>query len=302
VSLLVTPLIDSNPAHRHHQSDLDASSQLNLALSKEVVELVTMGIRESVRRLQELKVAAVAGAGRSDDDEEECSSSSRTVATKAAISDGTLFQPPGEVPGAPLPGYRSNYVRNPPIPAYLYHSHTHANASLTQSCYCTKSSVNFSVALHGLLSGMGPHYPGECGMDRIAFDRSLNAQSSPQTSHMPPLAEKWKVDMHPVAVHGLSQPRTAQLPASPQRQPQPLLQPLALPAPPAEVVFSLLDKHLFRDYRPATFRIVCRMAGLTEEQHLRIISQPTRERLSEGGSGAFFFVCDGTIQRSLHAT
>ncbi|RYH04806.1 hypothetical protein EON65_46450 [archaeon] len=58
-----------------------------------------------------------------------------------------------------------------------------------------------------------------------------------------------------------------------------------------EAVFNLLDKHQFRDYRPATFRKLRRIAGLSDEQYLEIISQPTRERLAEGGSGAFFFVC-----------
>lgn len=91
----------------------------------------------------------------------------------------------------------------------------------------------------------------------------------------------------------------------PSPAPAPALFP---PPPPAEVVFMLHDKHRFRDFRPATFRKLRRLAGLSEEQYLDIISQPTRERLAEGGSGAFFFVCgDGefvvkTVQHSEATT
>jgi hypothetical protein len=60
---------------------------------------------------------------------------------------------------------------------------------------------------------------------------------------------------------------------------------------PAEVIFDLNEKHQFRDFRPATFRKLRQMCGLSEEHYLELISQPTKERLSEGASGAFFFYC-----------
>jgi 1-phosphatidylinositol-4-phosphate 5-kinase len=66
----------------------------------------------------------------------------------------------------------------------------------------------------------------------------------------------------------------------------------ALPAPaPAEVIFNLNAKHQFRDFRPATFRKLRQMCNLSEDRYLELISQPTKERLSEGASGAFFFYC-----------
>lgn len=63
------------------------------------------------------------------------------------------------------------------------------------------------------------------------------------------------------------------------------------PAAPAEVVFDMDSKHQFRDFRPATFRKLRELCGLTEKHYLELISLPTKERLAEGGSGAFFFYC-----------
>lgn len=60
---------------------------------------------------------------------------------------------------------------------------------------------------------------------------------------------------------------------------------------PAEVIFNLNAKHQFRDFRPATFRKLRQMCHLSEGRYLELISQPTKERLSEGASGAFFFFC-----------
>jgi 1-phosphatidylinositol-4-phosphate 5-kinase len=62
--------------------------------------------------------------------------------------------------------------------------------------------------------------------------------------------------------------------------------------PPAIVVFYFDEqRHRFRDFRPATFRQLRSLAGISEEDYLRFISQPAQERLSEGRSGAFFFIC-----------
>ena len=72
---------------------------------------------------------------------------------------------------------------------------------------------------------------------------------------------------------------------------------LPLPPPaPAEVIFNLNQKHQFRDFRPATFRKLRQMSKIPEDRYLELISQPTKERLSEGASGAFFFYCgDGEL-------
>ena len=51
---------------------------------------------------------------------------------------------------------------------------------------------------------------------------------------------------------------------------------------PAEVIFYLNEKHQFRDFRPASFRRLRQMAGLSDDKYLELIAQPTKERLSEG--------------------
>ena len=61
--------------------------------------------------------------------------------------------------------------------------------------------------------------------------------------------------------------------------------------PPAEVVFNIDSKHQFRDFRPLTFKTCRLMSGFSDSDYLYFISQPFRERLSEGASGAFFFFC-----------
>jgi hypothetical protein len=70
-----------------------------------------------------------------------------------------------------------------------------------------------------------------------------------------------------------------------------------LPPPPAEVIFHISNqKYRFRDFRPATFQKLRKLSFISDEQYLKIIAQPTKEKLSEGRSGAFFFVCgDGDI-------
>jgi hypothetical protein len=83
-----------------------------------------------------------------------------------------------------------------------------------------------------------------------------------------------------------------------QQQSQQLPQVIVdLPPPPAEVIFHISNhKYRFRDFRPATFQKLRKLSFISDEQYLQIISQPTKEKLSEGRSGAFFFICgDGDI-------
>ena len=66
--------------------------------------------------------------------------------------------------------------------------------------------------------------------------------------------------------------------------------------PPAEVIFLLNGTHAFRDFRPSTFQKLRQIGEIDENHYLECISQPTHEKLSEGKSGAFFFLCgDGEI-------
>jgi len=51
-----------------------------------------------------------------------------------------------------------------------------------------------------------------------------------------------------------------------------------LPPPPLEVVFNIDSKHQFRDFRPLTFQLLRQLSGISEEDYLSYISQPTKER------------------------
>lgn len=263
-------------------SDIDVSPQLNLALRREVVELVTMGIRVSVQRMQEREGATQTPErperrGPTPSDGGSFSTSTRSVMTKCTdevfhqVRLSSSQHDGMDLPGQTLGPSRASAVYIAPQP------------NIAQSFYYSKSSSRFSTAMHSLLSTMGTVLPGEYGVDRAAYDVSQQLQFN----HMASFGEEKVSD-----------------PTSSSASPTPQLP----PPPPAEVVFTLLDKHTFRDFRPATFRKLRRIAGLSEEQYLDIISQPTRERLSEGGSGAFFFVCgDGdfivkTVERSEATT
>lgn len=63
---------------------------------------------------------------------------------------------------------------------------------------------------------------------------------------------------------------------------------------PREVVrvFLLEDQtHLFSDFEPDAFRRLRGLNGVEERWYQAQISQPAKERLAEGGSGAFMFFC-----------
>jgi hypothetical protein len=49
--------------------------------------------------------------------------------------------------------------------------------------------------------------------------------------------------------------------------------------------------HIFSDYAPETFRRLRVLNGVEEAWYQHQVSQPTKERIAEGGSGAFMFFC-----------
>lgn len=57
--------------------------------------------------------------------------------------------------------------------------------------------------------------------------------------------------------------------------------------------FFLDGEYPFRVYAGATFAQLRANEGITEEVYQKILSQPAKERLSEGASGAFMFFCGG---------
>lgn len=50
-------------------------------------------------------------------------------------------------------------------------------------------------------------------------------------------------------------------------------------------------RHIFNDYEPETFRRLRVLNGIDEYWYKSQISQPAKERIAEGGSGAFLFFC-----------
>ena len=66
----------------------------------------------------------------------------------------------------------------------------------------------------------------------------------------------------------------------------------ASPTSEAVRVFPLEDEtHIFSDYEPETFRRLRALNNVEERWYQAQISQPAKERLAEGGSGAFMFFC-----------
>eukprot|EP00981_Chlorochromonas_danica_P009738 scaffold2801_cov161-Ochromonas_danica.AAC.18 len=248
--------------------DQDDSPQLNLALRKEVVDLVTLGIRESVQRLQERD--PLHNHVRQSEGPPSMPSTPVRLPSAPSESDSSVNS------ADPMQVVRlSNSTIGPTIRPTVYFNPSYhmmpalaPPPSMLQSFHYSQSSGRISSAMHGLLSAMGSYWPGEYGVDYAAWDdlgslRSNHFASFMENGESPVPTPKAAVD---------------NVPAS-------------LAPPPAEVVFNLLGTHRFRDFRPATFRKLRRLAGLTEERYLDLVSQPARERLAEGGSGAFFFVC-----------
>lgn len=151
-------------------SDLDVSPQLNLALRREVVQLVTLGIRESVHRMQEREGAFQTRptlAPQRESEDVSLSSSTRSVATRTTDQDvffpvrlSQSFQE-GVVPIDPNQMLGPITSRRSVLPP-----------NMTQSFYYSKSSHRLSNAFHGLLSVVGTHLPGEYGVDHAAYDVS----------------------------------------------------------------------------------------------------------------------------------
>eukprot|EP01042_Synura_sphagnicola_P001516 gene1516-1758_t len=55
--------------------------------------------------------------------------------------------------------------------------------------------------------------------------------------------------------------------------------------------FLLDERYKFTDYHPSDFQRLRALMGITEDMYLEQISQPAKEKLSEGASGAFMFYC-----------
>ena len=63
--------------------------------------------------------------------------------------------------------------------------------------------------------------------------------------------------------------------------------------PGLEVFDFVMDEHPFKAFAPATFKILREAEGISDEKYLEVLSSNTKERLSEGASGAFMIFCGG---------
>lgn len=303
-------------------NDMDLSPQLNLYLRKEVLNLVTLGIKESVLRWNKkknfIKKNFVSSNNlyeynNSQDDVEE----NRKESEDLSKMDGNGLkndQPEPYFPSYPSqPSLKNLYSNNDhqvqPTPTPKSHF-TSYNFSLNQSYFYRDGGANkdtninsdtslsftgsriINSAVHGLLSAIGTHLPGEYGVDNLG--RHLILPNTLSSAHLTPAGSVNKLmELHDQFEMNQNQ----QLPPNQQSimydysMANKLDSNLLPPPPPAEVVFKVADTHVFRDFRPSTFSKLREMVGYNDDEYLNIISQPTQERLSEGRSGAFFFIC-----------
>ena len=183
-----------------------------------------------------------------------------------------------------------------------------------------------------LSSLLGTHLPGEYGVDLVGSSFAFPQQPNPAHDHVSSYHNSSFSHRHPFVPHQSVAPsysssaiasvlenaaaRTsaavcsaedsplvaaeevedAELLAAAQAATDALPAPPAPPTAPAEVVFDMDEKHQFRDFRPATFRKLRELCGITEQLYLDLVALPTKEKIAEGGSGAFFFYCgDGEL-------
>lgn len=205
------------------------------------------------------------------------------------------------------------------------HAHGHGHHG-SYSFTASNAGSRIHYALNSIMCAvMGTHMPGEYGRDPLAATLidDLSTHMRPSTLHLnhspmhqtgrgSPLRQSMQQASHkvtspqyePAVDTPESKTPTAEPPTDLSYDQSALQEQLltenveihqlqfTAPVPaPAEVIFNLNAKHQFRDFRPATFRKLRQMAGLEEDRYLELISQPTKERLSEGASGAFFFYC-----------
>jgi len=63
--------------------------------------------------------------------------------------------------------------------------------------------------------------------------------------------------------------------------------------PGLEVFEFVMDEHPFKAFAPTVFKELRESEGINDEDYLRVLSSNTKERLSEGASGAFMIFCGG---------
>lgn len=327
--------------------DNDLSPQLNFALRAELLYLVTLGVKESVMRLDQREVAILmsSSSGSGGEGDISCQSPSRNRSVQStAIIDGvscynwltsiiccfvysrsdTLSDDELTHATASRDNSSSSSRAGMSTNSSVRGLHKSKNSRSIQASLSTAGS-HIQYAVHSLLCGLrGVHVPGEYGVDPVSYSPlpmdAAVAPLSPTVQHQhqqhphhhppPSLAgsatnriELFKSHSDSSSCNPLPSALLTSLlhdvpeshhhhdhqPPSPQQQQQQT--PPQVAYAPAEVIFDLNEKHQFRDFRAASFRKLRQLAGLTEQKYLTLIAQPTKEKLSEGASGAFFFYC-----------
>jgi len=255
--------------------DIDLTPQLNLALRQEVLHFVTEGIRDSVVRWAEREKMFLLDPNSSPYKSRTMSNEERQFAGTGAL-EGDLHAPPTSREHDFDASIRSNY---------------HAagvSMSIGQSLGRNMSSILTSAAeMLGL-----PHAPGEYGEDLHATAFSFNHANA--DVHYDALRSQRQSSVGSSSANSSRHNLSQSLGASHATHRQG-----AFPPPPAEVVFDLDEKHRFRDYRPATFNVLRALGGMNNEKYADLLSQPARERLTEGSSGAFMFYCGDVIVKTI---
>jgi hypothetical protein len=65
---------------------------------------------------------------------------------------------------------------------------------------------------------------------------------------------------------------------------------------PFPIYVSPSQKFVFRDLFPQKFRSIRTMFGIKTEEYLSSLSKPTKERFSEGASGAFMYFSKDNVR------
>lgn len=156
--------------------DFDVSPQLNLALRKEVLDLVTMGIKESVQRMQQRHCTVPssplpdhqAKTKEPESVSESSLSSLRSIYTHSSMQSSVL----GAAGGVYTPRMSNASAieegRGMNLPK-VYVPPAAPAPNMVQSFLYNSKSSTLSSALHGLLSVVGTHLPGEYGVDTVAY-------------------------------------------------------------------------------------------------------------------------------------
>jgi hypothetical protein len=247
---------DGSPHDDDLITDLDLSPQLNLALRRELLHFVTMGIKRSVERCHERELEAQqhrqsklntheSAANQNQESRMRSFSSSPSVVTNTVFS--PAFQRAATMPvGSGSPGNEDSPSYKTPLRIPLNSARSFYHSGYTPSKASTQSSYRY-----------GPY-------------RSISTSLSEHVQRALGVA-------------------TDYLTISPTKHPQKSFASTGSLVHPYEDHFYLEEKYLFKDFYPDKFQYLRQLNMIDELWYVQQIIQPTREILSAGSSGSFMF-------------